>query len=711
MKTINLVLGIHNHQPIGNFDSVFEHAFDHAYQPFLDVLEEYPRVKLSQHYSGILLDWISANRPKMLTQARRMVRSGQVHMMGGAHYEAILSVIPDEDKRNQIHKLSKTIQKLFKVRPEGMWLAERVWEQHLTSVIADAGMRFIAVDDTHFKYAGFSEEELLGYYVTEEQGRTVNVFPISKMLRYTMPFQPVQNTIDYLRSLASEEGDRIVVFADDGEKFGVWPKTFDHVYKDRWLEEFFKALTDNGDWIKIHHFSEVIDQISPAGRTYLPNASYSEMMHWALPSHHFALYEQFETFLKSQGLLEKFESFFKGGFWRNFLVKYPETNTMHKKMMRVSNRAQKLSQRARTKVPSRTMERIWTAQCNDPYWHGVFGGLYLPVLRYPIYHNLIAAESELDKIEKRSEIEIETTDFDCDGRPEVIVETPLLNCYFKPDAGGMMFELDFKSISLNLLDIVTRREEGYHNKLTEAQHGSGDGVASIHDLVVAKEEGLVNHLHYDWYRRGSLIDHFFGPRTTLEDVWRCKYEEEGDFVNQPYSVTSKKSGRTRKLTFSRSGAVRRDGQSHRIDLRKTVSFLPGKSDVLIEYVMVNREKDPIDIWFGVEFNVGLQAGNAPDRYYYVPGGKLSEPELRSKGEVRETSLLGVRDEWLGVDVAIDCGTSATFWRFPIETISLSESGFERIYQSSVLLPNWKFRLDKTWKCSLVQRIRPLKKKG
>ena len=342
MKKINLVLGTHNHQPIGNFDSVFSYAYDHAYKPFLDLLEKYPDVRIAQHYTGILLDWFMANRPEIFTQIQRMVDCGQIEVMGGAYYEAILTVIPDEDKKSQLEKLSRTVRRKFGKTPHGMWLAERVWEQHLAQFIADAGLKYIVIDDTHFKYAGYADEELLGYYVTEEQGRMVSIFPISKMLRYTIPFQPVQRSIDYLRSLATEEGNRIVVFADDGEKFGVWPKTYDHVYKNGWLEDFFKALTANSDWIHITHFSDVMKAVPPIGRTYLPNASYAEMMHWALPSHHFMLYEEFESFLKNHGVLERYESFFKGGFWRNFLVKYAETNTMHKKMMRVSGRARRL---------------------------------------------------------------------------------------------------------------------------------------------------------------------------------------------------------------------------------------------------------------------------------------------------------------------------------------------------------------------------------
>ncbi len=711
MKTINLVLGTHNHQPVGNFDFVFSHACEFSYQPFLDLLEQFPKVKFAQHYSGILLEWFRSNRPGLLEQLRKMVRSGQVEIMGGAYYEAILAVVPDHDRSEQIQKLSKVIRKEFGAPPTGMWLAERVWEQHVTKYIAEAGLRYMIVDDTHFKYAGVDEQDLLGYYLTEEQGKTMCVFPVSKVLRYTIPFQPVQATVEYLRSIATEDGQRIAVFADDGEKFGVWPKTFDHVYKAGWLKEFFQALSDNSDWIRILHYHEAIEQLPPAGRIYLPNASYEEMMHWALPIRFGTLYEEFEVYLKEHGLLQRFEPLVKGGFWRSFFVKYPEANNMHKKMTRVSERAAELKRR-RKKIPEKTMNRIFASQCNDAYWHGVFGGLYMPVLRYPVYHNLIKAESDLDKIEKKTKATIEICDFDCDGHREILVETPGLNCYLKPDLGGFMFELDFKSISLNLLDIVSRRKEAYHEKLAAAaQQQANENISSIHDLIAVKEKGLEKHLTVDWYRHGSLIDHFFGPQTTLDDVWRCKYDEEGDFVNQPYSwETDRKQGEV-AVAFGRDGAIWRDGKSHRISVHKTIRIVGGESCVYIAYRVVNREDNPIDLWFGGEFNVGLQAGAIADRYYHVPGRVVEEPELRSKGEIAETSVVGLRDEWLGADVQIDVGTPTTFWRFPLETISMSESGFERIFQSSVIIPHWKFRLDQEWRCAMTQKLRVLKKKG
>ena len=38
-----------------------------------------------------------------------------------------------------------------------------------------------------------------------------------------------------------------------------------------------------------------------------------------------------------------------------------------------------------------------------------------------------------------------------------------------------------------------------------------DRVPTIHDRVRVKEPGLEKRLYTDWYRRTSLLDHFFHP--------------------------------------------------------------------------------------------------------------------------------------------------------------------------------------------------------
>ena len=97
--------------------------------------------------------------------------------------------------------------------------------------------------------------------------------------------------------------------------------------------------------------------------------------------------------------------------------------------------------------------------------------------------------------------------------------------------------------------------------------------------------------------------------------------------------------------------------------------------------------------FGIEFNINLLAGDAPDRYYDIRGHQLEDRKLASIGESRDVSEIQLVDEWVGMKVVLKMDRNCNLWRFPIETVSLSESGFEKIFQGSCLLLYWPLDLD------------------
>lgn len=202
MTPFSFVFAIHNHQPVGNFESVFAEAYDKAYEPFVDVLEKHPSVKITQHWSGPLLEWIVRNHPDLIERMKDMVTRGQLELLTGAYYEAILAMIPEEDRLGQIEKLTEYLHKTFGVWPRGMWLAERVWEPHLVGSLVRAEVEYVMLDDSHFRHTGLSDADLPGYYVTEELGETLKVLPMDRHLRYAIPFHTVPRTLEYLREWA-----------------------------------------------------------------------------------------------------------------------------------------------------------------------------------------------------------------------------------------------------------------------------------------------------------------------------------------------------------------------------------------------------------------------------------------------------------------------------------------------------------------------------
>jgi len=718
MKKINFVFGIHSHQPVGNFDFVFDDAFKKAYQPFLNIIEKYPDFRINIHYSGILLEWIEKHYPDHIEQLARMSEKGQIEILSGGFYEPIVSIIPREDALGQIRKLSAWVQSRFRQTPSGMWLAERVWEPHLPSLLKDAGVSYTVIDDTHFKYAGLEEEELWGYYATEDQGKILYIFPISQKLRYTIPFQDPEVTLEFFREIATEEGDRLIVFADDGEKFGVWPGTYPHVYENGWLEKFIQVILENRDWINLLHFSEALQKVNPLGRAYLPTASYAEMMQWALPSRAYKNYEDFEHLLKDRGLFDKYNVFVRGGFWRNFLSKYPESNNMHKKMLYLSEQLWELAEEKGFEAVQPAFDALWAGQCNCPYWHGVFGGLYLGHIRHAMYEEFIKAEKILRELKGTSDqSRIQTLDFDKDGVKEILVETPHLNLYFDPQHGGHLFELDYLPKNFNLLNTMTRREEGYHRKLVEfaesqknQEHSaqSGEAVASIHDLVVTKEVGLEKYLIYDKYERKALIDHIFPLELTLQDFATTDYQEMGNFVNQPYEVESYKvEDDVASLVFSRVGRIKQDENRVAVKLTKKIRVSTKDARMEVEYILEPLTDTTLSFKFAVEFNFSLLAGDAPDRYYYSKNTEIHPNRLKSQGELHNANHLGLVDEYNGFKIDLESNKPGDIWHLPVETVSLSEAGFERVYQNSSILFIFPIELNKKWQVKILKNIQNL----
>ncbi len=729
MPKVQFIFAIHNHQPVGNFDFVAEEAYQKAYLPFLNVLQRHPKIKITLHYTGILYRFFEQRHPEFIDMLKALMAEGRIEILSGGFYEPILAVLPDEDKIGQVRTLSDYIHRTFGYDPKGMWLAERVWEPHLPKFIAAAGISHVVVDDFHFKMAGLRDDDLDGYYLTEEQEGLVRVFPGSEKLRYLIPFHRPEETIELLSGLRSPSRNRLAAMADDGEKFGVWPGTHHSVYEEGWLERFFTLLEQNEEWLETTTFSGYIGKEPPRGRVYLPTASYMEMGEWSLPTRAMKEYDEALNKARNSPDFASLRPFIKGGFWRNFLAKYPESNHMHKRMMTVSGKVRDaralLDERERKKKTAAgpMTDHLYQSQCNDSYWHGVFGGLYLPHLRSAVYEHLIQAEHLADGIlrsegqgarvkgqgEKTKEkkaaqpnwLEIETGDFDMDSSEEVIVNSELLNLFIDPADGGRLSELDWKPRAFNLTNTLTRRREGYHDKVISAGTDAG-GAKTIHERVAVKEEGLQYHLQYDWYTRGSLLDHFFGSGVDLASFMKSEYYEAGDFVLGSYRMKSKKQGGVAVVSLDREGTV--EGLAVRV--RKELSARSGVGGFTVRYQIANINNEELNTMYGTEFNFSLLAGNAPDRYYDMPGHTLDKRHLASTGETNHVSLVGIVDEWLKLRLTLSFSQPAVLWRAPVETISQSEAGFERVYQSSMVMPLWRLSLGagKSWDMEIRVKI-------
>jgi alpha-amylase len=631
---------------VGNFDWVFLDAYEKSYKPFFQVLEKHPRIPLACHFSGSLIDWLVKNKPEFIQLLAKMAKVGQLEFVGGGYYEPIYGAIPKEDLAGQIQMMRKKIKSLFGQDPHGAWLTERVWDPDLVAPLKKSSVEYTILDDLHLEKAGVMSP-VTGYYQAREARQSLDLFASLKLLRYLMPFRKAQETIDFIHQSKTAPQDALV-FADDCEKFGLWPGTYQWVYKERWLDQFLTLLEQDKD-IGVYTFSQFRKQFGSKGAVRIPHASYSEMMEWS------------------------------GGHFYNFFKKYPESRYMRDRMWEVS----RLFHQAESKDGSSprlesARQALYRSQCNCTYWHGVFGGLYLHHLRSAVFENLIQAERllarETQKNLSADRALVQTAKLDSGDR--IQIRQKELVSFFNPGYGAALEELDTLPKSVNLMCNLQRHKEAYHDavlKKVSATTGASEPL-SIHQMLGAKEKDLDQYLHYDPFRRLSFMDHFFEKEISLDDFSKSSYSEAGNFIGAPYVLKGKLSKNSAVCVFEKKGRITLGGRSHSLTLTKTVAPA-GEASIQVAYDLKNESAQPVDFIFGVEFNFSI--------------GETFAVKGVAERNIKEWIF---NDSWRGIVIKLGSDQAATFLAAPVETVSESESGLEKTYQELGVLLQKDFYL-------------------
>ncbi|MCK4415392.1 MAG: DUF1926 domain-containing protein [Candidatus Eisenbacteria sp.] len=683
---VRFVFCVHNHQPVGNFDHVIEEAYQRAYLPFLEVMERHPAIPWVLHNSGCLWEWLETHQADYIDRIGALATAGRVELLGGGFYEPVLPALSPEDRRGQIERMATYLERRFGRRPDGIWLTERVWEPDLPIDLGDSGVAYLPLDDTQLLQVGVASEQVRGAFLTESGGRRLRVFPALMTLRYRIPYADPEETAEFLCNPFPGGGEGLAVYADDGEKLGSWPGSHRLLYEERWLERFLSALEKREDRVSVTTFAEE-SRRPAAGLVYLPTGSYAEMGQWTLPPDHQAGYQRAREHLRGAELAAEGELFVRGGFWRNFFARYSESNWMHMRAATASRLCEQIRGRCAPEVWRSARDHLWRAQCNCAYWHGVFGGLYLPHLRDGVYAELVRGEALLagERHGRGAWVDHGQADFDLDGEPELILENDALVLILAPAQGGVLREWDDRAAAINLVNVLTRRPEFYHREVGKQQSESSGGAATIHACVGARDAGLQKLLLYDEVPRAGLVDRFFAEPPDPDALRTNRLAECGDFRTAPYEheVITEEHALVARLW--RRGRVRCGEQEHTLGLEKRVRLAAGERGYEVRLRYENLSAARLCVWAAFENHVNLLAGQAPDRYVLVDGQRVPPAELGACGLTEEAAEIVLVEEWRGWHIAFHLEPAVRFCRYPVETVSLSETGAERNFQGTALL--------------------------
>ncbi len=649
MKELKLAMVFHCFQPVFNFDGEIEEAYTKSYLPFLKVVEKFPAIKATFHYSGNMLEWFQKRHPEYLDLIRKLLDRKQIELMGGGLFEPVMVLIPEIDRKEQLLLNSRMIQDMFGARPRGAWLAERVWEPEIAETFFKAGIEYTVIDDNHILRAGLSKKDVFSPYRTGGDKNPVTLFPSLRELRYYIPFRKASHVLRLIEAFAKEADteDKCFFFADDMEKFGAWPHTYNWVYKKGWLEKFFSLIEKNSPRLRTATYSEILDTVQPKHMPLLPASSYAEMMDWS------------------------------GGDFRNFLKKYPEVDRMHKRMMSISSLVHQAEEEHGKNGPADrdiidAKNELFKAQTSCAYWHGTFGGVYLPHLRDGVYKHLLAAQKIIDKASGDEAPSVKSVECRSgDAVSETLLGNEHFGIFVRPHSGGVIAEIDYKPRNVNLTNTFSRVREGYHKKLGHKGLSTAwkvrkdiarTGIPDVHEILGVAEKGLKNFLFYDNYARGSFQTHIFRNGTDWEKLGRGTMGL-GEFLIGGYAAyidTARDSiiCRMRKRSKVKIGV----GGLRDIEVLKEVD-LGAKGEITLTNEIIEHTPGDDGFNFAMEFNFLVW-----DQHFM--GKQISK---------RSAELL-LKDMYSGMEIGLSFDRPLKVLTCPVYTVNETEEGLRKTFQ-------------------------------
>ncbi|MFZ2636901.1 MAG: alpha-amylase/4-alpha-glucanotransferase domain-containing protein [Rectinemataceae bacterium] len=411
MQLNRVILGTYNHMPEGSAEADFERRYQSCWRPYLSVLYRFPEVSSLLHYSGTVLKWLELRHPEFLMLLEEMVLRKQIELLGGAFFSPLLPLLPASDRLGQIELLTTYIRKAFGKRPMGGWLHEYVWEPGFASLLQACGFEYTFLPASRFVKSGAACSERGKPVITEDQGKTIAVFPVDDLGEGPLASMPFESAYEILRA-KSPDAALHTILMDSALTVEMW--------RASGLESPDVMFERSFAWFQ---------------RNLLETET-------TTPQKFFRSMRRFELAYFPSGSS-------KWGFSpRSLIARGDASRCLYAKMQYVHLLAgQVRGDKSRKKSAH---EELWKGQCGEAYWESPEGGILRPELRAAAYSSLLEAE-KTTRLRGSFAAGLIQTDIDFDGEREVLYQGTDINCYIHL-MGASVFELDSFRSHRNFVD-------------------------------------------------------------------------------------------------------------------------------------------------------------------------------------------------------------------------------------------------------------------
>jgi alpha-amylase len=669
VQSIGLVLCIHCSSPPGLTGEALRRAFECAYLPLIEALEDAPDLKITLHFSGDLLEWLESYAREHLKSLEAMVTSGRIEVLGGLFGGGVIPALPERDIEEQVRRMARWWRRHGDPRIRGACLPQGAWDPDAARIFGGLGLEFTILEQIQLQGATTD-----GWWLTERQGTRLALFAADERLSRMIPDATPAHILAEIDRRA-REGSRFLVASVPGERFGAAldasaTRCFG---ASGWVGGFFAALAENLHWLKLTDFGTVLDRLRPSGRNHPPPSLPPPAALYAYGSQGLALAEALDKArLEHSGFAPALPG------WEQLLTRWPELDRLHKRMLRASQEVHRLTNSLRDQRRVAELQGEAQADLRDA-WREATAALHRaqhgPALmigtevgaqdgsiRHDAISSLLRCEYTVaEAFEEAWTTRIEQLDGDCDGLPEVTARTPRLRATLIPARGGAMTALDIWSLPGSLLNLWSRRPEPWHSTLPEesAQLQVRRPVSlndllddvGLDDLVLdessqAALEGstgpllppgppplprfctppplgdflLNRNIPLDSYIRASYLDRFLDSSTTFESFVQGNFLEAGDFASGEYRVLRAqvsepsvldRGGAGATIELVRDGNINEGAAMRLAKITKKYRFPTAEASCLVDYVLANSFHDPIRGRFAIELNLNLDSNTGP----------------------------------------------------------------------------------------------------
>lgn len=515
-----------------------------------------------------------------------MVLRKQVELLGGGFFSPIFPLIPAADRLGQVELLTTYIRRSFGKRPRGCWLPEYAWESSLASSLPSCGFDYTFLTEGHFRIAGAEPDNLGSPLMTEDQGKSLIVFPVFDAMESFPSPLPIVEALGSLISRIGEQSLYTLMFPGESTR-ALWAASRLES-PDVFIEHSFAALQREALRFETTTPSRFLKGIRDFGRLYFPSCASAQLMERSMaPGARVAASRQKKPPIKSdtsKGFQCAPDAF---GSPRRLLLGHEESLAIYAKMHYVRILVGQLrGDKSRKKT---AQEELWRGQCGGAYWNAPEGGIARLPVRAAAYSALIEAE-KITRQRGSFAPGIVSADIDFNGAKEIIYQGADLNAYIQL-RGACLTELDSFKTRTNYINVLDVRDGG-PRRLCFRDH---------------------------FYEKGS-----FGTN-------------KGNFADARYSIVDGERPAS-VASLLREDYVEIGGKRRALSVKKTYTFRKGSLSV--DYEVENKESWPLPTRVGIEFN--LAAGFTNESVSLSGIRAREDIVLESGRKCAEQSLNGFR---------------------------------------------------------------------